>query len=91
MEGAVMSDRDDNNVLVNILAGIGIGALMGAVAGLLLAPKAGRETREELGARMSDLGSRVGDISERVATRVRSAVDAGRRVVEDVQTDDRGV
>jgi gas vesicle protein len=84
-----MSERDDHNVLLNILAGIGIGALIGAVAGVLLAPKAGRETREELGERITDLGHRVGDLSERVATRVRSAVDAGRRVMDDTGDGER--
>jgi gas vesicle protein len=85
-----MNDRDDQtSVLLNVLAGIGIGAIMGAVAGLLLAPKAGRETREELGARMSDLGHRVSDMSDRVATRVRSAVEAGRRAVEDTGDGER--
>ena len=85
-----MSDRDDQNVLLNLLAGIGIGAILGAVAGILLAPKPGRETREELGQRFSDIGGRVGSVSERVATRVRSAVDAGRRAIDDTETNEHG-
>lgn len=85
-----MSDRDDQNMLLNVLAGIGIGAIIGAVAGILLAPKPGRETREELGARFNDLGGRVGSLGERVATRVRSAVDAGRRAVEDPEANEHG-
>ena len=42
----IMEERDDNHMLLNILAGIGIGVIVGAVAGMVLAPKAGRETRE---------------------------------------------
>ena len=85
-----MSDRDDQNALLNVLAGIGIGAILGAVAGLLLAPKPGSETREELGARFNDIGGRVGNLSERVATRVRSAVDAGRRAIDDTEANEHG-
>lgn len=86
----IMEEREDNHMLLNILAGIGIGVIVGAVAGMVLAPKAGRETREQLGAKIGDLGHKVGDISERVGKRVRSAVDAGRRVVEDLETEQRG-
>jgi gas vesicle protein len=85
-----MQDREDNHMLLNMLAGIGIGVIVGAIAGMVLAPKPGRETREELGAKIGDLGHKVGDISERVGKRVRSAVDAGRRVVEDLETEQRG-
>jgi gas vesicle protein len=85
-----MEEREDNHMLLNILAGIGIGVIVGAVAGMVLAPKAGRETREQLGAKMTDLSHKVGDLSERVGKRVRSAVDAGRRVVEDMETEQRG-
>ena len=33
------TNDDDRGVLISVLAGIGIGVLVGAVAGLLLAPK----------------------------------------------------
>ncbi len=43
-----MSDHNDNNSMLYLLAGVGIGAIIGAAAGLLFAPKAGDQTREEL-------------------------------------------
>ncbi|MCW5936312.1 MAG: YtxH domain-containing protein [Fimbriimonadaceae bacterium] len=50
-----MNGNDDKNALVYLLAGFGLGALLGAVAGLLFAPKAGTETREQLADRLKDL------------------------------------
>lgn len=74
-------DDDERNVMLSVLAGIGIGAVVGAIAGLLFAPKAGSETRERIGRGLSDLGTRISDLSDQVATRVRSAVDAGKQAV----------
>ena len=55
-----MYERDDQtNVLLNVLAGIGIGAILGAVAGMLLAPKAGRESGGKEGEFFHD-GGRFG-------------------------------
>ena len=39
------------------------------------------ETREKIGTALSDLGTRISDLSDQVSTRVRSAVDAGKRAV----------
>jgi gas vesicle protein len=75
-------DRSDRSVLLSVLAGIGIGAIVGAVAGLLFAPKAGEETRERIGQTLSNLGNRITDLSDQVSTRVRSAVEAGRHAME---------
>jgi gas vesicle protein len=55
-----MSDNSsEKNVLLYFLAGVGLGALIGAAAGLLLAPKAGAETREDLGRKFEDLKGKV--------------------------------
>ncbi|MGI6294705.1 MAG: YtxH domain-containing protein [Armatimonadota bacterium] len=44
-----MSDNsNDKNVTLNFLAGMGVGALVGAVTALLLAPKSGKETRDDI-------------------------------------------
>ncbi len=44
-----MCDRqDDRNVLGNFLLGLGIGAIIGGATALLLAPKVGTETREDI-------------------------------------------
>ncbi len=65
-----MNHQDDKNALVYLLAGFGLGALIGAVAGLLFAPKAGEETRHELADRMKELKSKTEDyVSEQRAKR----------------------
>lgn len=71
-------DDRERSVLLTVLAGIGVGAIIGAVAGILFAPRAGVETREKLGETLQGLGTRLGDISDEVGTRVRSAVKASR-------------
>lgn len=42
------NNQDERNVFLNFLAGLGLGALVGAVAALLVAPKSGDETRHDL-------------------------------------------
>ena len=69
---------DDKGVLVSVLAGIGIGVLVGAVAGLLLAPKSGQETRDELSKSLNDLSDKVSDLGRTVGTKVTTAVDRTR-------------
>ena len=69
---------DERGVLVSVLAGIGIGVLVGAVAGLLLAPKSGQETRDELSRSLNDLSDKVTDLGKTVGSKVSSAVDRTR-------------
>ena len=56
-----MHESEEKGVMVYFLAGVGVGALIGAAAGLLLAPKPGTETRDELSHKFDDLKHRVGD------------------------------
>ena len=72
------SNDEDRGVLVSVLAGIGIGVLVGAVAGLLLAPKSGQETRGELSKSLNDLSDKVSDLGRTVGHKVSSAVDRTR-------------
>ncbi len=72
------SNDDERGVLISVLAGIGIGVLVGAVAGLLLAPKSGQETRDELSKSLNDLSDKVTDLGRNVGTKVSSAVDRTR-------------
>ena len=77
-----MSNDDDNrSVLVRVLAGIGIGVLVGAVAGLLLAPKSGQETREDLGKSLNDLSDKVTELGRNVGHKVSTAVERTRAQV----------
>lgn len=71
-----MSQSEDKNVLVYLLAGFGLGALLGAVAGILFAPRAGSETREQLASRLKEMKAKSEDwYSEQKAKRAaRSGV-----------------
>jgi gas vesicle protein len=75
--------ENEKNVMVSVLAGIGIGVLVGAIAGLLLAPKSGAETRENISTTLGDLGNKISDLSNQVATRVKTAVESGKQAVAD--------
>ncbi len=50
-----MSKNEDNNALIYMLAGVGLGAIIGAAAGLLFAPKPGTDFRDELTDKFKDL------------------------------------
>lgn len=50
-----MSHDSDKNSMVYLLAGFGLGAIVGAAAGLLFAPKEGKELRGEIGTRVKEL------------------------------------
>jgi gas vesicle protein len=73
-----MANNEERNVLVSVLAGIGIGVLVGAVAGLLLAPKSGEETRDDLGKSINELSDKVTELGRTVSNKVTSAVERKR-------------
>jgi gas vesicle protein len=68
---------DDANVMIYMLAGVGLGAIIGAAAGLLFAPKAGNELRDDLGDRFKELKGKTEEwVAEQRAKRaVDQAVD----------------
>ncbi|MFN8218741.1 MAG: YtxH domain-containing protein [Fimbriimonadales bacterium] len=71
-----MQENDEKNVLIYMLAGVGLGALIGAAAGLLFAPKAGTETREELAEKFKELKGKTEEwISEQKAKRDHSRTE----------------
>jgi gas vesicle protein len=53
------NQNDDNNAVLYLLAGVGLGAIIGAAAGLLFAPKAGNETRDELNEKFKELKTKT--------------------------------
>lgn len=70
-----MSEHDEKNAMLYLLAGVGIGAIIGAAAGLLFAPKAGSETRAELGEKFKELKSKTDEwVAERRAKRDKNAL-----------------
>ena len=65
-----LSNNDDNNALIYMLAGVGLGAIIGAAAGLLFAPKAGMELREDLTDKFQELKGKTEEwVSEQRAKR----------------------
>lgn len=69
-----MSQSEDKNALVYLLAGFGLGALLGGIAGLLFAPKPGSETREQLGGKLKELKGKTEDwVAEQKAKRSSKA------------------
>lgn len=84
-----MSEEKSSSGFSWFLAGLGLGALIG----VLYAPKAGRETREELLSsaregteflkqRSRDAADQVGDLVDRSKTQVNDYVDRGKEYVE---------
>jgi gas vesicle protein len=68
------NNNDDSNVLIYMLAGVGLGAIIGAAAGLLFAPKAGTELRDDLGGKLKELKGKTEEwITEQ---RAKRAVDS---------------
>ncbi len=77
-----MENQDnERSVLLSVLAGIGIGVVVGAIAGLLFAPRTGTETRETVGHTLTDLTHKISELSQQVAAKVKSAVETGKQSV----------
>jgi gas vesicle protein len=85
-----MSSNDDKNVGMNFLAGLGLGALLGAAAALLLAPKSGVETRQDIAGVAEDLrdkaGKMVKDLSDSSEELVKKSKDLLESTKEKVQS-----
>ncbi|MEN6372798.1 MAG: YtxH domain-containing protein [Armatimonadota bacterium] len=68
-----MSNNEEKGVALNFLAGIGIGAIIGAGVALLFAPKSGTETREDIKSAMHELSKSTEDFRRKSAEMVESA------------------
>jgi len=73
-----LSEGDQNDTLLSLLAGVGIGVLVGAAAALLLAPQSGQETRTTIRGTADDLLVKLRDTVEELRGKVDEMVDSLR-------------
>ena len=64
-----MSEREHESPFVSFLAGVGLGAILGAGLALVLAPQSGRETQEDL----REAAGRLEESAKGLAARVKEA------------------
>lgn len=69
---------EQKKALKNVAVGAAIGATVGAVAGVLLAPKSGKETREEL-------ASAAHEAVEKAKVKIEEVKEKAEEVVEEVK------
>jgi gas vesicle protein len=72
-EGSVEYDREAQ--VLNFVAGLALGAVIGAGIALLIAPDSGRRTRRRLRRATDDLKETAGDRWEELADDVKGRVD----------------
>lgn len=77
-----MSDNEDRNVGINFLAGLGLGALIGAAAALLLAPKSGTETRQDIVNATEDLRIKANKAMQDLSTSSEELVKKSRELLD---------
>ena len=71
------------------LAGVAVGAAIGGIAGVLLAPQSGEETREAIGAMAKDVAQKtddtVKDIQNKADTIVSDMQQKGDEIISKIQ------
>jgi len=73
----------------SFIKGTVIGAMLGFVAGLLLAPNSGQETRDEIRRRTKGLAGDVGKRANKLQDQLGSKVDQLREVAKDLGSEAR--
>ena len=76
------NNNDDKNVAMNFLAGLGVGALVGAVAALLLAPKSGSDTRDDIRSTADELKDKTEKMMQDLSESSEDLVRKSREVLE---------
>ena len=66
-----------------LMGGLAIGALGGFMLGLMVAPKAGVDTRERLGDSILDLRERTNDLLENVRGNTETLLNTTRQAIEE--------
>ncbi len=68
--------------MLSVLAGIGLGAIVGAAVALVLAPKSGAEVRDDLRVTLDDLKCKAEKVAADLSAKGEELVAKGRDVVE---------
>jgi len=66
---------EQKKALKNVAVGAALGATVGAVAGILLAPKSGKETREEIALAAKDAVEKAKEKIEEAKVKAEEAVE----------------
>jgi gas vesicle protein len=74
---------DDRNDAAGYLGWFFLGAVVGAAAGVLLAPRPGRETREFLAERGGDVAKRAQELANEAQGRAGEWLDKSRELFEE--------
>lgn len=78
-----MSETNDERCsIVNFLAGLGVGALIGAAAALMMAPKSGTETRGDLKSMSDELAAKAGKVTKELTESSQELLKKGKELVE---------
>jgi gas vesicle protein len=78
-----MSGNDEEkSVVVNFLAGLGLGALIGAATALLLAPKSGEETRQDIASRADDIKKKANQVVQDLSESSEELVKKSKELIE---------
>jgi gas vesicle protein len=75
-----MTSNNTSNSLVYLLAGFGLGALLGAAAGLLFAPKAGPDSRDDLANKFADLKTKTEDWINEQKAKKSAKIDSAESI-----------
>ena len=77
-------ERDEIHDAATFIAGLTIGALIGTVAAILLAPQSGQRTRKQI-------ARKAGDLSDEAAEKVKDIRSEAGRIAERTRSDARRI
>lgn len=80
------NEHEEKSVVLNFLAGMGLGALVGATAALLLAPKSGNETRQDIVNATEDLKVKASKAMQDISRSSEELVQKSKDLMESTKT-----
>ena len=75
------NNQEDRNVFINFLAGMGLGALVGAAAALLMAPKPGTETRQDLANAAEEMKTKANKVAQNLSESSEDLVKKSKEMI----------